>query len=57
MKGTKSFLKKKTKSIKVLMSNIEIFLKKKKEKKCQHGRERFKNLEDEKLRLVEYIKN
>ena len=49
MKGTKSFLKKKTKSIKVLMSNIEIFLKKKKKRSV--------NLEDEKQRLVEYIKD
>ena len=43
-KGTKIFLKKKkTKSSNMLVSDIEIFLKKK-EKKRQYGRERYKNL-------------
>ena len=40
----------------MLVSDIETFLKKK--KKRQYGREQYKNLlEDEKQRLVEYIKN
>ena len=39
------------------MKDIEVFLKNKKKKKGQHGREQYKNLaEDEKTRLVEYRK-
>ena len=47
----------KTKSVNVLMKDLEILLKIKKTKKSQHGRERFKNLHgDEKQRLVEWKK-
>ena len=43
---------------KKLMKDIKIFLKKKKNKKRQYGRERYKNvLEDEKQKLVDYKKN
>ena len=43
---------------KKLMKDIKIFLKKKKNKKRQYGRERYKNLlEDEKQKLVDYRKN
>ena len=39
------------------MKDIKVFLKKKKEKKRQYGRERYKNLtEDEKQNLVDYKK-
>ena len=41
----------------MLLKGIKIFLKRKKKKKQQYGRERYKNLsEDEKQRLVEYTK-
>ena len=41
----------------MLARDLEIFLKKKKNK-CQYGRERYKLfLEKEKQRLVEYIEN
>ena len=40
-----------------LVKDIKIFLKKKKEKRQQYGRERYENLsEDEKQTLVEYRK-
>ena len=49
--------KTKTKSVNMLVNNIGIFLKKKKNKKRQHGSESYKNLpEDEKQKLVEYRK-
>ena len=41
-----------------VLNNVEIFLKKKKTKKRQHGHELYRNLsEDEKQRLVENRKN
>ena len=41
-----------------LMNSIKIFLKKKKNKKRQYGRDRYRYLtEDEKQRLAEYRKN
>ena len=41
-----------------LVKDIKLFLKKKKKKKLQYGRERYKSLpEDEKQELVEYRKN
>ena len=41
-----------------VLNNVEIFLKKKKIKKRQHGRELYRSLsEDEKQRLVENRKN
>ena len=43
---------------KKLVKDIKVFLRKKKEKKQQYGRERYKNLsEDEKQNLAEYRKN
>ena len=43
---------------KKLVKDIKIFLRKKKEKKQQYGRERYKNLsEDEKQNLAEHRKN
>ena len=44
VKSTKIFLKKKTKSTNMLLSYMEIFLKKKKKKKCPYDHERYKNL-------------
>lgn len=42
----------------MLVNNIEIFLKEKKQKTSIYGRERYKNLyEHEKRRLVEYRKS
>ena len=43
---------------KKLMKDIKVFLKNKTKKKWQYGLQQYKNLpEDEKQKLVEYIKN
>ena len=41
---------------KKLVKDIKVFLNKKKEKKQQYGHKLFKNLSDEKQKLVEYKK-
>ena len=53
-KSIKIFLtKRKIKSLNMLLNNIEIFLKKEKNKKYQHDQKLYKNLlEDEKQRLT-----